>query len=42
MAGFKRAARLECWTQGEIAKVLDECKTGDYNHLVQTLLKYTD
>jgi len=42
MGAFQKQARREEWTQEEISFVLDECKTGDYDHLVQTLIKYTN
>ena len=42
MSAFQRQARKEGWTQEEISFVLNECKAGDYDHLLQTLLKYTD
>lgn len=42
MGAFQKQARREDWTQEEISEVLDECKKGDYNHLLQTLTKYTE
>lgn len=41
MAGFRTAARREGWTPNEIEAVLTECKSGDYDHLVQTLIRVT-
>lgn len=38
MVAFKRQARREQWTHDEINTVLDECRSGDYDHLLQTLL----
>ena len=40
MGLFQRQARKEEWTKEEIDCVLDECKTGDYNHLLVTLMEY--
>jgi hypothetical protein len=37
MAAFTKQARLEHWTKEEIDAVIKECKSGDYDHLVQTL-----
>ena len=42
MGAFQKQARKENWTQIEINEVLDECKQGDYNHLLQTLMKYCE
>lgn len=42
MGVFSRQAKKENWTQEEINEVLNECKKGDYNHLLQTLIKYTE
>ncbi len=33
-----RDARREGWTKEEIGKVLKECRAGDYDHLLQTLI----
>lgn len=41
MAAFKRQAQKENWTIGEIEAVIDECQTGDYHHLLNTLMKFT-
>jgi len=37
MGQFQRRARREGWTVDEIKSVLDECREGDYIHLVGTL-----
>ncbi len=42
MGAFQRQARREKWTDTEIKTVLDECKSGDYNHLLATLLAHTE
>jgi hypothetical protein len=42
MGGWQRAARKAGWTPEEIEKVIKECKSGDYDHLVQTLMKNSD
>jgi len=38
MGEFSKRAQLENWTKPEIDEVLAECKSGDYNHLLQTLI----
>ena len=37
MGAFQQQARREKWTASEIAQVLDECRSGDYDHLLVTL-----
>ena len=39
---FRRQAKKEDWTEEEIKEVLDEAKKGDYNHLLQTLIRHTE
>lgn len=39
---FKKQAKKEDWTDEEISEVLDKAKSGDYNYLLQTLMKYTE
>lgn len=41
MGAFSKQAKKEGWTEKEIKEVLDECQTGDYDHLLQTLMKHT-
>ena len=36
MGSFSRQACREGWTKAEIDEVLTECKSGDYDHLLQT------
>lgn len=40
MGAFKNQARREGWTKAEIDAVLQECMSGDYNHLLVTLIKH--
>jgi hypothetical protein len=40
MGAFKRQAEREKWTREEINKVLDECQSSDYDHLLQTLIAH--
>lgn len=40
MGAFSRQARREGWTQEEIDEVLIDCKSGDYDHLLQVLVKH--
>lgn len=41
MGAFQRQARREGWTQDEIDAVLTEAKSGDYDHLLFTLMEHT-
>ena len=41
MGAFQHAARQQGWTHKEIYTVLAECQRGDYDHMLQTLMKYT-
>ena len=38
MGAFQRAARQQGRTPQEIKAVLDDCTSGDYNHLLETLV----
>lgn len=38
MGVFSRQARREGWSQDEIDQVLEEAKSGDYNHLLNTIM----
>lgn len=40
MANFQRAAKREGWKSEEIDKVLTEAKSGDYSHLLGTVLDH--
>ena len=42
IAAFRRAARRQGWPVDEIKAVTDEAMKGDYNHLLTTLMKYTE
>ena len=37
MGAFQKAARRQGWKAEEIKPILDECMSGDYNHLLATL-----
>lgn len=37
MGAFQQQARKEGWSQREIKSVIDECMSGDYDHLLATL-----
>ena len=41
MGAFSTAARRQGWGQEEIQAVLDDCTSGDYNHLLCTLMDNT-
>lgn len=38
MGRFARNARQQGWYKEEIDAVLDECRSGDYDHLLATLM----
>lgn len=42
MGKFQRQARREGWLQAEINEVLEECKTGDYDHLLYALQEHCE
>ena len=42
MGHFQKQARREGWTKEEIDEVLDECRSGDYDHLVATLSEHCE
>ena len=42
MGAFQRQARKENWTPEEINEVLTEAKSGDYDHLLQTIIAHTE
>lgn len=42
MGAFSRQAKREGWTKQEIDLVLDEAKTGDYDHLVATIILHCE
>ena len=39
---FGKEAKRQGWTDAEIAKVTEEAKSGNYDHLLQTLLDYVE
>jgi len=39
MGYFRKQALREGWTPGEIKYILDEARSGDYYHLVDTFVK---
>jgi hypothetical protein len=40
MGTFQKQAQKEKWIPEEIKAVLDECGSGDYNHLLCTLMEH--
>ena len=42
MGEFQKNARRQGWEREEIEKVLDECTSGDYNHLLRVLMAHTE
>ena len=42
LAEFRNRARRSGWKDNEIAEVIKEAQSGDYEHLIQTLMDYED
>lgn len=42
MGAFQREAKRNGWKKDEIDKVLKECISGDYNHLLATITEHAD
>ena len=42
MGAFSRNARRQGWTSDDIDTVLTECRSGDYDHLLCTLMDNID
>lgn len=42
IGGWKRAARREGWSEDDIKGVIVEATSGDYDHLVQTIMGYSE
>ena len=42
MGAFKKQARKEGWSQGDINQILTEAKSGDYNHLLATISNHCE
>lgn len=42
MGHWKRAANKAGFTNEEVKAVLDDCMSGDYNHLVATLSEHSE
>jgi len=42
MGAFKRAAIHQGWTNDEIQSVITECMTGNYDHLLVTLMNHCE
>ena len=38
---FQKAARRAGWPHDAVKKVLDEATSGDYDHLLQTIMRHT-
>ena len=41
MGAFQKAARQQGRTPEAIKAIMDDCMSGDYDHLLQTLVKHT-
>ena len=41
LGGWRRAARNQGWSEDTIEAVLAEAKSGNYDHLVQTIMGYS-
>lgn len=42
IGGWKRAARREGWSEDEIEAVIADAMSGHYDHLVQTIMEYSE
>lgn len=42
MGAFSKQARREGWSKEEINEVLNKATTGDYDHLLQTIISHCD
>lgn len=42
MGAFSKEAKRQGWKTEEIKTVIDECKRGDYDHLLFTLMQFTE
>ena len=42
MGAWSQAARRQGISNEDRTKVLDECRTGDYDHLLQTIMEHTE
>ena len=42
LGAFRRAARKQGWPLAAIDAVSEECQSGDYDHLLQTLIWFTE
>ena len=42
ISNFSKQAKKEGWNQEEIDKVITECESGDYDHLIDTLLAHSN
>ena len=40
LGAFQKQARREDWTPEEIKEVMDEAQSGDYDHLLQTIMSH--
>ena len=42
MGAWQRQAKREKWSQEDIDIVLEDAMSGDYNHLLATIMAYSD
>ncbi len=42
LGAFQREALRQGWTQDEVREVFRKARSGDYDHLVRTLLEHTE
>ena len=42
MGAFQQAARKQGWSKAEIDAVIEKCISGDYDHLLGTLMDNTE
>ncbi len=42
MGAFQKQAKKEGWSEKEISDVINEAKSGDYNHLLNTISEHCE
>ena len=42
LGAFQKAARRQGWTPAEISAVISEASSGDYDHLLQTIMEHCE
>lgn len=42
LSAFRKQCKIEKWTDAEINSVMTEAQSDDYDHLLQTIMKYCE